>query len=192
MNIISENEIIAHVIDADTGVIIDELEAGDKIKHKRDEQKRQDHLDKYQENFNEGVRFVKLFDEVLDTLSERLSVSEFRFAVRLAKHVSYDDCILRTNGHGNGKFLDITDISNLLGENYKTTSRIMNGLIKKGVIGKHVTGCLEDPNVLVQCYTCNPYIYMRGTKVEKTILALFEKSGWKDIYTDTEKSNGEK
>lgn len=192
MNAINENEIVAHVVDAETGVIIDELESGDKIKHKRDEEKKQEHLDKYQENFNEGVRFVKLFDEVLDTLSERLSVSEFRFAVRLAKHVSYDDCILRTNGHGNGKFLDITDISNLLGENYKTTSRIINGLIKKGVIGKHITGCIEDPSLSVQCYTCNPYIYMRGTKVEKTILALFDKSGWKDIYADTEKLNDKK
>lgn len=186
-----ENEIIAHVVSADTGVILDEIKPGDKIKHKEDDDKKKEYLNTYEVNFNQGVRFVKLFDEVLDTLSERLSVTEFRFAVRLAKHVSYDDCILRTNGHRNGKFLDISDISELLGENYKTTSRIMNGLVKKGVIGKHITGCIENPNLSVQCYTCNPYIYMRGTKVEKTILALFEKSGWAEIYSDTEVLNGE-
>ena len=53
--------------------------------------------------------------------------------------------------------------------------------IKKGVVGKHETGCVENPDIMVKCYTFNPFIISRGVKLNRTIIALFEKTGWKDL-----------
>ena len=52
---------------------------------------------------------------------------------------------------------------------------------KKGVVGKHETGCVENPDIMVKCYTFNPFIISRGVKLNRTIIALFEKTGWKDL-----------
>ena len=76
---------------------------------------------------------MKLYDEVLDKLAEVLTNTEFTVAIRLARHVSYGDCILRYNGNPNGKILTIDDLSELLNLNYKTCNRIINALVKKGV-----------------------------------------------------------
>lgn len=146
-----------------------------------EELRREMFLHKYDPNFNKGVRFVKLYDGVLDALTEKLTKAELVFMLKIVKLVSYDDCILRTNGHGHGKILDLNDIADAIGENYKNCSKLMGGLIKKGVVGKHETGCVENPDIMVKCYTFNPFIISRGVKLNRTIIALFEKTGWKDL-----------
>lgn len=171
-------------IDKDTGEIICETQGATIIQDNmltEDEIKKQEFLDKYEPNFNKGARFVKLYDGVLDILTQRLSKAELVFMLKIVKLVSYDDCILRTNGHGNGRILDMNDISHVTGENYKNCNKLMNGLLKKGIIGKHETGCIENPDIVVKCYTFNPFIICRGTKLNKTIINLFDKSGWKEL-----------
>lgn len=169
---------------------IDVLEVGDKVTHMRDALERKQYLEKYDTNFNKGVRFVKIYDNMIDALADQLTLGEFRFAIRLTKHISYDDCILRTNGHGNGKVLTIKDISELMNLNYQNCCKLMNSLIDKGVFGKHTVGSIETPGKELQCYTANPYIFMRGMKVERAIVALFEDTGWGRIRTtETEESN---
>ncbi len=145
--------------------------------------KRQEFLEKYVPNFNKGARFVKLYDGVLELLTKKLTKSELTFMFKLVRLVSYDDGILRIGGHGNGAILDLDGISESTGESYKNCSKLINGLIKKGVIGKHQTGCVENQDILINCYTFNPYILNRGTKMSKTILALFENSGWNKLST---------
>lgn len=36
----------------------------------------------------------------------------------------------------------------------------------------------DQPNVMVKAITVNPYVFCRGSKVNKTILGLFENSKW--------------
>lgn len=102
------DEIVSYVVDANTGEITDTFMYGDSYKKstKENREKAREFLaqkDNYV-NFNTGVSFVKLYDDVLEELSEHLTNAEFNFTIRLAKHVSFKDCVLRSNGNPNGKF----------------------------------------------------------------------------------------
>lgn len=178
---LKEKETVAYVVSAD-GAITDEFHEGDSyIKHtKESKEKKASFLKEESECviFNEGVSFVKLYDDVLDELGEILSDADFKFCMRLAKHISFKDCVLRTNGNPNGKLLDTNDIAELLHMNPSSVRGRMSNLIKVGVLGRHVTGCKENPNLKFKCITCNPYIFTRGNKVNLTILSLFDKSKW--------------
>ena len=156
---------------------IDTLQVGDKITHMRDIVNRQKENEKYDKNFNKGVGFVKIYDDMIDALAENLTLAEFRFAIRLTHHMSYDDGILRTKGHKQGKVLTIKDI----GELFANCCKLVNALINKGVLGKHVTGNVDNPGTEIPCFTCNPYIFMRGKKMERSIISLFAGSGWDTI-----------
>lgn len=171
-------------IDRETGEVICTSEGVTSIEDStptEEELKQKEFLEKYDPHFNKGARFVKLYDGVLELLTQKLTKAELVFMFKLVRLVSYEDGILRTGGHGNGVILDLDDIAEIIGENYKNCSKLMNGLIKKGVIGKHQTGCIEKPDILVKCYTFNPYILNRGVKMNRTILALFENSGWNNL-----------
>lgn len=49
---------------------IDVLEVGDKVTHMRDALERKQYLKKYDTNFNKGVRFVKIYDNMIDALAD--------------------------------------------------------------------------------------------------------------------------
>ena len=61
---------------------------------------------------------------------------------------------------------------------YEKLRRNLSSLTKKGVIGIHKTGCKDKPNTTVKAITVNPYIYLKGEKVNETILGLYENSQW--------------
>lgn len=176
------DEIASYVVDANTGEITDTFMYGDSYKKstKENREKAQEFLaqkDNYVD-FNTGVSFVKLYDDVLEELSEYLTNTEFNFTIRLAKHVSFKDCVLRSNGNPNGKILDAKDLTFLMNMDPSTIRRLISSLIKKGVLGRHITGCKDDPTQKFKAITCNPYIFTRGNKVNKTALSLFADSRW--------------
>lgn len=174
---------VSHV-DEETGEVICRTEGVTTIEDSQptpEELKRQEFLKKWNPKFNKGARFVKFYDGVLDVLIEKLSKSELQFMMKIVKLVSYDDSILRTGGHGNGKILNLHDIATITDETYKNCSKLMNALLKHGVVGKHETGCVGKPNIVVKCYTFNPYILNRGVKLDKTIESLFTKTGWREL-----------
>lgn len=176
------DEIASYVVDANTGEITDTFMYGDSYKKstKENREKAQEFLaqkDNYVD-FNTGVSFVKLYDDVLEELSEHLTNTEFNFTIRLAKHVSFKDCVLRSNGNPNGKILDAKDLTFLMNMDPSTIRRLISSLIKKGVLGRHITGCKDDPTQKFKAITCNPYIFTRGNKVNKTALSLFADSRW--------------
>ena len=178
---INENVPVAYVMTND-GVITDEFHKGDSYTKHTKQAKENKAKFLQEENecqiFNEGVSFVKLYDDILDELRKNLTPSEFTFVISLAKHVSYKDCILRTNGNPNGKFLAAKDISELLDVEDSRVRRLLSSLIKKGVLGRHQTGCKDRPDIMNKVITCNPYIFTRGNKVNTTILSLFQDSKW--------------
>lgn len=163
---------------------IDTLQAGDKITHMRDIVNHKKENEKFDKNFNKGVGFVKIYDDMIDALADKLTLAEFRFAIRLTHHMSYDDGILRTKGHKQGKVLTIKDMSELLNINYANCCKLINALIDKGVIGKHITGNIDNPGTELPCFTCNPYIFMRGKKMDRSIISLFAKSGWDTLKVE--------
>jgi hypothetical protein len=173
----------AILINYNSGEIIDTAYDGDKVKitHDDKENNKKAFLDKYDTEFNKGESFVKLYDKTLAILRNNLKPAEFVFAISLAEYISYSDGILRKGGHGNGKFLTMEDLSKEMGVDYNVVRRIMPVLTKKGILCKYEVGCVENPKLKVKGYVCNPWIYMRGTFMDKTIIGLFEKSGWKEL-----------
>jgi len=127
---------------------------------------------------------VKLF-EGTSKLIKFLSNAEFTTMIALADFVCYNDCILRNHGIRNGKILDINSMSELLGIPYSTLTRNINSLIEKGVIAEVKTGTInpDETNKSTKCYLANPDIYLRGTCINTTVQAIFEKTGWKE-YRD--------
>lgn len=193
---LKENEQIAsYMIDAETGCITDTFLYGDSYKKysKEDKKKVLEFLAKEDKCaiFNEGVSFVKLYDDILEELNKYLTNAEFTFAIRLARHVSYKDCVLRTNGNPNGKILDAKDIAVLLEMDDSNVRRLISSLIKKGVLGRHVTGCKDNPSKKIKTITCNPYIFTRGNKVNTTILSLFDGSRWDSTKEECRSENTE-
>ena len=167
-----KENLVGRVIDVETGEIIDEICEGDKIVHPKE--KKDDELI---HNFNQGKNFVKLYLGV-NELRKHLTPGEFTIAISLADFVCYDDCILRKGGHGNGKILTLNELAEEMDVNYDTLRKTIASLTKKGVVGIHKTGCKDKPNTLLKAITVNPYIYTKGTNVNKTIAALFSESKW--------------
>jgi len=102
---------------------------------------------------------------------------EFCTAMSLADFVCYDDAILRTGGHKNGKKLGIEDLSELMDIPYGTLKRNIMNLNRKGVINYSREGSKKDGYV-GETIVVNPYIYLRGKHINSTALGLFERSNW--------------
>lgn len=181
-NDIEKDKVVSVVMDVETYEITDTFKYGESYKKTTKENKKKilDFLSQEKEYtiFNKGVSFVKLYDDILDELSKHLSNAEFVFIIRLSKHVSFRDCILRSNGNPNGKILDAKDIAALLDMDDSNVRRLISSLIKKGVLGKHITGCKDDISKKVKAITCNPFIFTRGNKINNTAISLFMDSRW--------------
>jgi len=174
---------VAVVVSCETGEIINDIYEKDKIVPYKEDEKKVEYMNSHEMNFNKGVSFIKLYDKSITTLRKNLTPTEFTFAISLTELVSYEDCILRTNGHGNGKVLDMKDLSEILDINYSVVRRVVSSLKKKGVIGCHDTGSISKDidTKLNKVYTANPYIYFRGVNVNKTVSNFYKNSGWNSI-----------
>lgn len=172
-------ELVAKVIDVETGEVLDELYSGDKIVHPQP--KPDDDLVK---GYNSDKRFVKLFEGVNELRQYLNNNGEFTTAISLADYICYEDCILRYRGMRKGRILDAKTLSELMDIPYKTLCRHINSLMKKGIIAITKVGNKDNPDELIEVYVANPNIYLRGCDVNKTALGLFEKSGWNSYKQD--------
>lgn len=156
------------------GEVVNKIREGDKIVRKET----QEHLSRYIDNFNKGKNFVKIYDDMMPILDEKLTANEYKLFMQLIHYVSYKDNILRYEN----KILDMKDMSELIKSySYDAVRKIVPSLIKKGLIGVHKTGCAERPSLILKCYTVNPYVIYRGTTMDRDISGLFEKSGWDKV-----------
>lgn len=158
-----DREIRAHIVD-NNGEIIDTIYAGDRIAR----------CDAVYHNFNNGKGFIKLYQGAIDVMRTHLSLKEFMIALALANFVCYQDCCLRQGGHGSGKPMTIQSIADALNENYNTIRENIRSLKQKQVLGVFETG---DKKFI----TVNPWIYTKGTDVNKTVIAYFKDSLWANI-----------
>ena len=164
------------------GEILDTTYVGDHLSLTRETQVQyiNDHLMK----FNEGKTFVKIYDEVVPLLEKYLTHPEFRLAIILTPHVSYEDCIIRETMDRRSKILGLQDLADIHGYDYGYIRKIMAGLKNKGVIGRHDSGTvLPDEKSKQIIYTVNPYIYFRGNNINKTIFTFYANSGWEELLT---------
>lgn len=136
--------------------------------------------------FDKGRDFMKLYIDIISKLVERLTPTEITFMLTLAPLMSYEDCVLRRGGHGNGEALNAKQIAEILGLEYHKARRLITSLEKKGVMGHHVTGSLYGDNSKKKVYTVNPYIFFRGAKLNRAVYDFYSKTGWKETLKNVD------
>lgn len=178
---------ISVLVNPETGEIQDTYYAGDKISITRSEQLQ--YANSHIMKFNNGKTFVKIYDEVVPMLEKYLTAPEFKFAISLTPHVSYEDCIIRETQDRSSRILNMKDIAEIHNYKYGYVRKIMASLKNKGVIGKHETGSILTEYVGADnvVYTVNPYIYFRGTNILLPTHSFYENSGWKEMLCSPEK-----
>ncbi len=165
-----KNKILV-VADPETGEIFGEINEGDRVIRKNS-------IDKYAKTIalNEKESFVKVFSNVLFELSEKLSGKEALFLYYLLQYVNYEDGILERNKEVLTKEMIIEETR----QSERNIERLIAGLIDKEIIGKHRTGTKKI------AYTINPFIFMKGKRIDKTLYELYKKTSWSKLYKSNE------
>lgn len=167
------NDLRAKVIDLVTGRTMHEIYEGDVfriIKRKDDKNTKKNNSDFIK--INEGEPFIKLFTKPLFELSKSLNGTESQFLNYLIQYLRYDTGNLL---HCNGKAITRTKMSEDTGLSKRTVDRIICSLIDKEILGKHKTG----RNITLDV---NPFIFMKGHKVEKGLCEKYMNSKWAKLY----------
>jgi hypothetical protein len=159
------------VVNDSTGEVVDTINPGDRIV--RDKQIK--HCKEYDDNFNKGESFVKIFDKTLFLLVEKLTNGEIAFVIKILPYISYNDGILRDEEK---KIININDLAERMEMTYEGVRKVVASLISKGVLGEHRTGSIDNPKIINKCLTVNPYIFLKGKQMNKTIIGLFENTEW--------------
>lgn len=174
------------IVDAETGQITSEIYEDDRVSITR---AAQDHYAAtHIINFNKDKSFVKIYDDVVPLLEKYLTPPEFRFAICLAPHVSYEDCIIRERRDRKSKPLNVKEITEMHGYKYSYGKKLMLALKQKGLIGKHETGSitLDAERNRTVVYTVNPFVYFRGSDIFTPIHSFYMESGWRELLAKEE------
>ena len=152
------------------GVILNTIKEGDKVKIVRKETldfiKSEDDLIE----INKGEPFIKIYPNVIDCLlDEDLSSADYKIIFICMKYLRYDSGAVMYENNGN--FLSQKDIITLTKLGKKTVYNSIEKLVSKKILHKGITG--KEYQLFM-----NPFIFMRGTKVNKTLYAMFKKSKW--------------
>lgn len=145
------------------GEIIDEINEGDRIV-------RQSSVESFTNTIeiNMNQDFVKVYTARLLDVANELNGAESAMMMILIGFIQYNTGILT---HRNGKPVTRECITRLVEKDIVTVDKLLDGLNKKQIIGKHKTG-------RTVCFTVNPFIFMKGNRVNKTLAKFFENSRW--------------
>lgn len=169
MNNSKQKKKIANIVDED-GVILSELYQGDKIV----KESQSEYREKYYTNFKQKELFVKVYINPLIELWNELTIREYAIATALIPYISYKDGILRNEGNA----INIKDISSLLSMDYDAIRKIFPVLEKKYIISKIRRKSDKYADKEKTYIAVNPYLFLRGTDMEKEIADLFKDSKW--------------
>lgn len=166
------SELRAQVIDVKTGKPTHDINEGDMLRIIKGDQKFKKKIDEPQVSVNDSEPFIKIFTKPLFELSKSLSGTESQFLNYLIQYIRFGSGII---AYSNGKPLTRANMAKDTGLSKKTIDRLLNGLVDKEILGKHKTGrCVA--------LTVNPFIFMRGQKVNQTLYEFFLNSKWAKIY----------
>lgn len=147
-----------------------ELNEGDRIIRKKsiDFLKNTDEIQKTE-------MYVKFFLKSASVLArEKLSSAEMAVCLEILQYVRYDTGYL---AYENGIKLTLDDIKRSCNFISNTSVvRAIDELVDKKILAKVKTG--KENNYLV-----NPYIFMRGARVNKTLSKTFENTKWAKLYS---------
>lgn len=156
------------------GEIINKIYAGDRlVSSTKDE-----YAEKYIINFNKKEAFVKVFQNPLLQLHRELTTRENSVLMGLMPFISYKDGVLRCDN----QVLDIKTMSEILGEEYGGFRKAIISLIEKEVLKKIDIKSETNSSKTKKCFVVNPFIFFRGTDVDRSITSEFINSKWAEYY----------
>lgn len=117
--------------------------------------------------------YIKTFNRIMFAVSNGLTGAELQMAYAIAPFLSYESGMLK---HKNGQPLTRHYIAEYTGLSIQTVDRILQGLKEKQVIGRNVVGREVQ-------YFMNPWIFMRGKRVNNTLHDMFKNSRWAKLYS---------
>jgi len=160
-------DIVALIVNPDTGEVGDTLQTGDRIARKRTA----DYLSDTVELLPDEP-YVKAYTRPMFELSKSLTGTEMQLVHFLLQYLSFESGVLK---HENGQFLARSFVVKETGLSERTTDRALQGLRDKRILNRAVSG--RD----VQ-YFMNPYLFMRGKRINKTLHEMFKNSRWAKVY----------
>lgn len=165
-------ELRAQVIDIQSGVATHDIHEGDTlkiIKGKKFGSKKDEEPKVF---INDEEPFIKVYTKPLFELSKSLTGTESQFVNYLIQFIRYNTGIL---AYDNGKHITRVTMAKDTGLSKKTIDRLIISLSNKEVLGKHKTGRCTT-------LTVNPFIFMRGHKINQTLYEFFINSRWANMY----------
>lgn len=167
------------IINKQTGEVVQDLLNGTTVKNPKliYRNKKGKELVKFQPK----ELFVKLYKRAIDQLGRELSNRDFSWFIRLSPYVRMQDCTLRNN---NDEYLNVKQISELLGVNYDNLKTVFRSYEKNGLIKKVKMPSQKDIYKEVNAIVVNPFLYVNGEYVVKEIRDMFTDTKWSEYTTD--------
>lgn len=103
----------------------------------------------------------------------------------MTDYISYNDCILRTNGNRKGNILSVEDLAKEYGMNYDAFRKLMTKLRKKQIIDYHDKNTLSTTVGIIQQAMISECAELQYEKMPQTgIIKIYEQGkNRKDRYT---------
>lgn len=118
--------------------------------------------------FDSSTKFVKVYAKTLMKYVNKLESIDTMVMMSLLNNISYETCMLTKTGTNDRRYiLTHSDVEDITGLSYKTVSRVMNRLVKAGLLAR-----VKFKNTYI--YYANPYLFLKGNKVSKAILDIFK------------------
>ena len=167
------------IINKQTGEVVQDLLNGTTVKNPKliYRNKKGKELVKFQPK----ELFVKLYKRAIDQLGRELSNRDFSWFIRLSPYVKMQDCTLRND---NDEYLNVKQISELLGVNYDNLKTVFRSYEKNGLIKTVKMPSQKDIYKEVNAIVVNPFLYVNGEYVVKEIRDMFTDTKWSEYTTD--------
>ena len=170
-----KDEVKVLTVDPKTNKPIGALYEGDKVVRKQTTDYLQDTVVMLPDE-----PFVKVHTRILTDLAKTLSGTEMTVLIYLLQFISYESGVLK---HSNGKLLTKSFIMSDMDIPKSTTNKVLKSLADKLIIRATSNG--KDIE-----YIANPYLFMRGKRINKTLYDLFKDSTWaRTLMKDNTKAN---
>lgn len=162
----------------ENGVILEKksVPEGGKLIQKVSTPKQEQYNNTHVNKFNQGVRWGKIYVDMMPYVEKELSSTDWMFFCRLMSCINFETCVLYQNANRHYNPLsNIDQIAKYLDKPYHTCYLHMKNLIKQEVIIVSYTGNADNK---ITVYTCNPYIFFNGKNLEKSAWAAFRTTKW--------------
>ena len=154
----------------ENGELIETIKEGDRVKITTKEELERLREERNKIEINEGMNFIKLYTNTLeDLITENLTSAEFKVLLVCLKNLRYETGAVAFEN--NGEFLNQQDIIKASKLSKMTVYNSIERLVDKKILHKGVTG--KEYQLFM-----NPFIFMKGIKVNKTLCSMFAKSKW--------------